>query len=211
MNEVGRLIISLILASVALTILGSEFLWSKSEIRRIRRSFRRVLGEAPHALLIAPGRGRGVGFTFTAGHLAVGWDCGAWCLIYRISELIGAELIVDGQVLARVHRGETRRPLDLVSGAEELVRLRLIFNDAAYPDFDLDLWLPEDATRKGALSASEAMWEANRWLARIEAMFRRPTLRRGPLINAEETAEPEAESEPPNMPPVLDAAEDQAA
>lgn len=177
MYEAGRLLLSLGLAAIALTLLGAGVVWSRNEARQIRRSFRRVLGDDPHAFLVARGRGRGVGFNFATGQLAVAWDGGAWCLIYRISELIGAELIVDGQVLARVRRDETRRALDLMSGAERLVRLRLIFSDAAYPDFDLDLWTPQDSAREDAREAPEAVREANRWLARVEAIFRRPAFR----------------------------------
>jgi len=54
----------------------------------------------------------------------------------------------------------------------------LIFDDVANPDFDLDLWLAEDQDRKGALTAQEATQEANRWIARVEALLRRPPGRR---------------------------------
>src|ERR1700757_2228796 len=103
MTEVGRLLISLALAGAALTLLGGGVIWSMDETRRIRRSLTRVLGEAPHAMVVARGRGKGVGFNFTSNQVAVAWDAGAWCLIYRLDELVGAELAVDGQVLARVY------------------------------------------------------------------------------------------------------------
>jgi hypothetical protein len=53
------------------------------------------------------------------------------------------------------------------------VRLRLIFDDAHRPDFELDLWRPEDDGRRGRLAPDEALQEANRWLARLEAVLRR--------------------------------------
>ncbi|MDB5416739.1 MAG: hypothetical protein JWP50_158 [Phenylobacterium sp.] len=184
MGEVLRLLLSLGLAAMALTLAGGGIIWSMDESRRVRRSLTRVLGEAPHALLIARGRGKGVGFNFTSNQIAVCWDAGGWCLIYRLEELIGAELAVDGQVLARVHRGESRRALDLLTGADTQVRLRLIFDDPRHPDFLMDLWLPEDDIRKNAMSAAEAVQEANRWIARVEAVLRRPTPRRDPPLVA---------------------------
>jgi hypothetical protein len=185
MTEVGRLLISLALAGAGLTLLGAGVIWSMDESRRIRRSLTRVLGEAPHALAIARGRGKGAGFNFTSNQVAVTWDAGAWCLIYRLEELVGAELAVDGQVLARVYRGEPRRALDLMRGADTQVRLRLVFDEPRNPDFVLDLWLPEDETRKDAMNAAEAIQEGNRWIARVESLLRRPApLRAAPMSAA---------------------------
>jgi hypothetical protein len=204
MGEVLRLLLSLGLAGVALTLAGGGFIWSMNEERRIRRSLTRVLGEPAHALLIAHGRGKGLGFNFTTNQLAVTWDAGGWCLVYRLEELTGAELAVDGQVLARVHRGEVRRALDITSGADTQVRLRLIFDDIRHPDFVMELWLPEDATRKGAMNAAEAVQEANRWIARVEAVLRRPLARRDPPLVAPPPPPPPP---PPAEPAVWAAAE----
>lgn len=188
MDEVLRLLLSLGLASVALTLAGGGYIWSMNETRRLRRSLARVLGERAHAELIAHGRGKAIGFNFSTNQMAVCWDAGGWCLIYRLEELIGAELVVDGRVLARVHRGEARRALDITTGADTQVRLRLIFDDAAHPDFVMDLWLTQDEGRRGAMSAAEAVQEANRWLARVEAVLRRPTPRRdAPLVSTPPT------------------------
>ena len=178
MDEVARLILLLALAGVALTLMGAAAIRLSDESRRIRRSLKKVLKGEPHALLVARGRGRGVGFNFTTNMLAVTWEAGAWCLLYRIDELVGSEVVVDGQVCARAHRGEARRALDTLSGADKLVRLRLIFDDPRHPDFDLDLWTPEDEARKGMPSAPEAVQEANRWIARTESLVRRHVPRR---------------------------------
>jgi hypothetical protein len=209
MGEVARLLLSLGLAAVALTLAGGGFIWSMDESRRVRRSLTRVMGELPHALLIARGRGKGVGFNFSTNQVTVCWDAGAWCLSYRLEELIGAELAVDGQVLARVHRGEARRALDLLSGADAQVRLRLIFDDARHPDFVMDLWLPEDDARKDALSAAEAVQEANRWIARVEAVLRRPVARRDPPLVA--VPPPPLQRQPDPKPPPWDPDEDDEA
>jgi hypothetical protein len=175
MSEFMRLLVLVVLTGVVLTVLGAAVAWWNAETRRLKRGLRHVLGADPHALLVAQGRGRGVGFNFASNKLAVAWDGGAWCLVYGVAELVGAELVVDGKVLARVYRGEPRRPLDAVSGAEKQVRLRLVFDVPAHPDFDLDLWLPEDDTHRQALTATEAVREANRWLARTESLLRRPS------------------------------------
>ncbi|MEO8113642.1 MAG: hypothetical protein ABI655_04610 [Phenylobacterium sp.] len=165
MNEVSRLLLLLVLAGAALTLLGGAAIWFRDEARQIRRGLKKVLKTEPEALLIARGRGRGAGFRFSANLMAVTWDAGAWCLVYRVDELIGAELIVDGEVLARVHRGEARRPLDALTGADKEVRLRLLFEDPRHPDFDLDLWRPADEGRRKAMTSPEAI-------------FRRPVTRR---------------------------------
>jgi hypothetical protein len=188
MDEVTRLIVVIGLAALALTLAGGGVVWSLDPTRRIRRSFRRVLGDAPHALLVARGRGKGVACNFASNQVGVAWDAGAWCLVYRLDELIGAELVIDGRVEGRVHRGEERRALDRLSGGERQVRLRLIFSDPRYPEFNLDLWLPEDAGRKRALSSEEAVQEANRWLALVEALHRRPSFRRPVMPSAAEEA-----------------------
>lgn len=210
MNELGRLLLLAGIVGLALTVLGGVFVWSMEETRRIRRGLKRVLGVEPHALLIAQGRGKGVGFDFTRNRLAVAWDTGAWCLIYRVEELVGAELIVDGQVTARVHRGETRRALDAM-GAQGQVRLRLVFDDPRWPDFNLDLWHSDDANLKGGLTAAEAIQEANRWLARTEAMLRQIAARRpcpAPVM-APEIAQPApAPVQPRPQPDLYDEDED---
>lgn len=172
MNEVARLALMLGAGGVALTVAGAAVIWSMEETRRIRRGLKAILGGPPHTLLTAPGQGRGAGFDFSSNVVAVTWDTGAWGLVYRLDELAGAELIVDGQVAGRVHYGEPRRALDHM-GALSQVRLRLLFDDLTYPDFDLDLWTTGSERRRGALTAEEALEEANRWLARTETLLRR--------------------------------------
>ena len=174
MDDVARLIVLLAVAGAALTLLGGVAIWRMDEGRRTRRGLKIMLKGDTHGLLVARGRGRGVGFNFTHDKVAVSWDQGAWGLVYELDELIGAEAIADGQVVARVHRGESRRALDSLGGAEKRVALRLAFDDVTHPEFVLDLWLPLDNSRRDGLTPEEALEECNRWLARIEALFRRP-------------------------------------
>ena len=174
MNEWPRLLLLLVLAGVLVTLLGSAAIWLFDEERRIRRALKRVLKAPPEATILTRGRGRGAGFNFSTGLMAVAWDAGGWLLVYRLDELMGAELIVDGQVLARAYRGEPRRALDQTVEHAARVTLRLIFDDPHYPDFDLDLWLAGDEARRRALAPAEAVQEANQWLARAEVVLRRP-------------------------------------
>jgi hypothetical protein len=174
MNEWPRLILLLVLAGVLVTLLGSAAIWLFDEERRIRRGLNRVLRAPAEAAILARGRGRGAGFNFSTGLMAVAWDAGRWLLVYRLDELMGAELIVDGQVLARAYRGEPRRALDQTVEHAARVTLRLIFDDPHYPDFDLDLWLAGDEARRRASSPAEAVQEANHWLTRAEVVLRRP-------------------------------------
>ncbi|MDO8912827.1 MAG: hypothetical protein Q8N10_13865 [Phenylobacterium sp.] len=174
MNDVVRLLLMLALAGTAVTFAGSFAIWFFDEDRRIGRALKRVLKGEPEAMLVARGRGRGVGVNFATGLAAVAWDAGAWCLVYRIDELMGAELIIDDQVVARAHREEPRRALDQRVSHAARVTLRLIFDDPQHPDFELDLWLTGDESRRVAASPGAAVLEANRWLARAEAILRRP-------------------------------------
>ncbi len=194
MGELARMLLLLGLAGTVVTFLGSFGIWWMDEDRRIRRALRRVLKAEPDSFVIAKGRGRGAGFSFDSGLAAVAWDRGAWCLVYRIDELMGAELLIDGRVVARAFRSEPRRALDQVVGSAGQVTLRLIFDDPRNPDFELDLWLSGDELRRESSSPAAAIQEANRWLARTEAVLRRPAAQ---PVAAPVVARPEPAPAPP--------------
>jgi len=211
MTDMWRLLMMLGLAGTAVTFLGSLALWWHNDERRIRRALRNVLQSEPEAMIIAQGRGRGAGFSFASGLIAVAWDRGDWCLIYRIDEVIGAELIIDGQVVARAFRGEPRRALEQVVSSADQVTLRLLFDDPKSPDFELDLWLRGDEARRDDWSPRAAIGEANRWLARVEAIVRRPARPQAPAAVAPPApvtriaeAPPRAKPRQPVAPPVDD-------
>lgn len=174
MDEVARLMTLLALAGGALTLLGGACVWFLDEGGRIQRTLTQGLGAIPQPMLVARGRGVGIGFDLTKNLVVVTWDKGGWRLTYRLDELMGVELIVDRQVAARAFRGEPRRALDQLADPEARVRLRFVFDDPAHPDFEMDLWLPQDQGRHGRLDADEALQEANRWMARMESLLRRP-------------------------------------
>lgn len=198
MSETARLMLMLALAGSVVTFMGSAAIWLMDPQRRISRALKRVLRAWPDAMALSPASGRGAGLSFDSGLAAVCWDSGAWCLVYRIDELAGAELKVDGQVVGRVMRDEPRRTLDRVAGALEHVTLRLVFDDPRHPDFDVDLWTAGDQLRRVAASPADAMVEANRWLARTEAILRKP--RTAPVVNAALDPEPEDEIEVEPLP-----------
>ncbi|WP_068874110.1 MULTISPECIES: hypothetical protein [unclassified Phenylobacterium] len=180
MDEVARLLTLLALLGGAMTLLGGACVWFLDEARRIRRTLTQALGAAPQPMLVVRGRGVGIGFDLSRNLVTVTWDRGGWQLTYRLDELIGAELIVDRQVAARAFRGEPRRALDQLADPAERVRLRFVFDDPRHPDFEIDLWLAEDEGRRGRLQAEEALQEANRWMARMESILRRPVAKPAP-------------------------------
>ena len=194
MSELWRLLVLVTLSASAVTCAGSAAIWFMDEDRRIRRALRHVLKGAPETVIVAKGRGRGAGFNFSTNQAAVAWDSGAWCLIYRIDELMGAELSVDGQVIGRVFRGEQRRAIDQVVQQAAQVTLKLIFDDPRHPDFELDLWLEGDQQRRETRSPADAIQEANRWLLRADAIVRRPLAPKAQpqaAVQARPPAEPE--------------------
>ncbi len=180
MTELARLLVMLAVAATAVTFAGSLARWLLDEERRIRRALAKVLGGAPDAFIVAKGRGRGVGFRLASGLIATTWDKGGWCLLYRLNELLGAELLVDGQSVGRVIRDEPKRFLDRTYGEAQSVVLRLVFDDPKHADFELDLWIPSDAALRSAPTAAKAAQEANSWLARIEAILKRAPGTRNP-------------------------------
>ena len=198
MDEFARLLLLLALAGVAVTALGSAVIWYMDEGRRVRRALRNVLKSPPEAVVLARGRGKGAGFSFTSGLAAVAWDSGAWCLVYRIYELVGVEIIVDGEVVARAFRGEPRKALDHLASEATRVTLRLIFDDPNHADFELDLWMAGDELKRKPSTPAEAIQEANRWLARAEAILRRPSSPRATPPVAAVAAPPPP---PPAVPP----------
>ena len=122
--------------------------------------------------VIAHGTGRGAAMSLTSGLVVTAWDRGGWRLTYPLEALVGAEVDIDGEVAARVMRGEPRRLLDRPGAAQREVRLRLIFDDPRHPDFELALW-PCRESRASPQMPRDAAAEANRWVGRVEAVLKR--------------------------------------
>jgi hypothetical protein len=134
--------------------------------RRLKRALKRTLRREPEAEVLAPAQGRAVGIEFVEGTLAVLWERGAAGLVYRFDEIDGAELIIDGEVRARVRRDEAPRPLDQLDPLADRVTLRLMFDAPRWPEFELDL-------HEHLGPGEAAVREGRRWLAHIQAVVRR--------------------------------------
>ncbi len=206
MHDLARLLLTLALAGTVVTFLGSLILWATNEERRIGAALKRVLGGPSEATIIARGRARGAGLSVTTGLFATAWDKGDWCMVYRLDEVTGAELLIDGEVAARVFRGENRKALDRVPATAREVTLRLVFDDPVNADFDLQLWAAGDETRRDAPTAASCAQAANQWLARVEAIVRRP--RTAPVVSA--SPPPPAPKVASRAPPPPPPADDQA-
>lgn len=195
MTEFVRLILMLALAGSAVTLAGSAAAWWLDENRRLYRIMQRVLGGPPDAAIVARGRNAAVAFRLSADRILVMWRGGSSALLYPLAALEGAELIVDDRVMARAFRGEPRRALDHIENAAGKVTLRLIFDNPRDPDFDLELWRPEDQLRRNSGSPSQAIQEARSWIARAEAILRRPPALQ-PLSTAPPLARDRRDEEP---------------
>lgn len=179
MTDVLRILLLLVLAGAVLTGVAAWLGWWNEETRRLTRVIRNALGGPADALIIAHGRNAAAAFRMDTEQVLVLRNGGANALLYPMAALLGAELIADGAVAARVHRGEPRRALEKARPPEEDLFLRLLFDNPRDPDFELDL-------------GPEAIGEARTWMARAEAITRWPG--RQPNVGpAVKTAEPHRE------------------
>ena len=121
---------------------------------------------------MAPARGQGAALGLDARKIAIlrGFNDGG--LVFELDELVGVELIFDGQVAARAFRGEDRRALDHIDPDVGRVMLRLVFDDLRDPEFELELWSVDDPAKPGQ-DGPAAVQAARRWFARLEAVLRR--------------------------------------
>lgn len=170
MSEALRVILLIGLAAAALTTGALALNWWMEPERRLRRALLKSLGVAPEAEAYAPAEGRAAGLDFTGGQVAVLWDRGAHGLVYGFEEIEGGEVIVDGHVLARIRRGETRKSLDVMAPDAVQVTLRLLFADPRSPEFELALWNATTPAQTG--SPTEALRLGRRWLSHLEALLK---------------------------------------
>lgn len=192
MHEFIRLALLLAIAAAATTLVGSAVVYFLEETRRLTRIAWRVLGGQPDGVIVAQGRDAAAAFRVASNQMLVMRDGGGNALLYKLSLLRGAELIIDDEVVARVAAGEPRRSIDRLPKAAEQVVFRLFFDDARYPEFTLDLWLPSDAARRNARNVTEILKEARAWIGRAEAILRRsgPALKIGDATIDHERASP---------------------
>lgn len=170
MAEAIRLLLLVALAAVALTTLMLGLAWWMEPERRLRRALLKSLTTLPEVVAISAAEGKAAGLDFDLGHVAVLWGRGAHGLVYGFDEIDGAEIIVDGHVVARIRRGEARKAMDVMAPEARQVVLRLMFTDARYPEFELDLW--NAAVPGPGGSPSEALRLGRRWLSHLDALLR---------------------------------------
>jgi len=170
MGEAFRVILLVCLAAAALTTGALTLNWWMEPERRLRRALLKSLGITPQAEAMSPAQGRAAGLDFDGGQVAVLWNRGAMGLVYGFHEVEGGEVIVDGHVLARIRRGEQRKSLDVLAPDAEQVTLRLMFDDARNPEFELSLWDATAPTQTG--SPGEALRLGRRWLSHLEALLK---------------------------------------
>jgi hypothetical protein len=169
-SEALRFLLLVALAAAALTTIMLALAWWMESERRLRRAMLKSLGVSPEVEAFSAAEGKAAGLDFDEGQVAVLWARGAHGLVYGFEEIEGAEIIVDGHVLARVRRGEPRKALDVLAPDAELVVLRLMFLDARYPEYELNLWNASAPTPEG--SPSEALRLGRRWLSHLDALLR---------------------------------------
>jgi hypothetical protein len=189
MEDALRIVLQLALVAAGVTMLAAAAAWWFESSRRLKRTLKQILGGAPDAQGMDPGQGRAAGLRFDARQLAILWDKGASGLVYGFDEIDGAELIVDGHVEARVMRGEAKKPLDALGKDADQVTLRLIFADARFPEFELDLWGAQSAYRNRGETPADAVRTGRRWLAHIDAVLKRA--RAAPPVRVEEDEDDE--------------------
>jgi hypothetical protein len=173
MHHVVGAILIFALVALALTTSAMALTWWLEPGRRTVRALTRILDAPPDALAIAAPRSQGAAMRIGEGRLAVVRGVGDPGLVYDLHELIGVELIFDGQVAARMFRGEPRKALDQISPQATRVILRLVFDDVRDPEFELELLNPNDFASRLGPDPDTMVQEGRRWFARLEAVLRR--------------------------------------
>lgn len=197
MTDFLRILLLLALAGAAVTVAASALAWWLEEDRRLNRLVRRCLGGPADALIIARGHNAAAAFSLHANQILVMRKGGAASLLYPLDGLVGAELIVDGLVAARAFRGEPRKALDAINPEARQVLLRLIFDNPRDPDFELVLW-PHGRHSRDHGGPADAIQEARTWLARAEAILRRPSrVQPAPPLVEDDALDDEDDDEPP--------------
>ena len=171
-HVVGSILIFSLIA-LALTTGAMVLTWWLEPGRRTARALTRILGAPPDALAIAAPRSQGAALRIGERRLAVVRGVGDPGLVYDLDELVGVELIFDGQVAARMFRGEARKALDQIAPDATRVMLRLVFDDVRDPEFELELLDPSDLELRTAPDPQAMVQEGRRWFARLEAVLRR--------------------------------------
>jgi hypothetical protein len=177
MNDALRLVLLLAILAVGLTAMGGLLARHFDPQRRLIRYLRQALDAEPEGVMIDRGGGRALAFNIEAGRVSVLWDKGLKGLVYRMDQLMGGEMMVDNQILARVYRDGAKKALDEIPLAAHRITLRLIFDNPRDPEFELELWPARHGRGHEYVSPAEAVLAGRKWLTSLEALLRRPAAR----------------------------------
>jgi len=172
MDQAVRVLLLLLIGGAAMTACAAAAVWWLDPSRRIARALQRALDGPADSIIASPARGQGAALRLETEKIALVRGPGDPGLVFELSELVGAELILDGEVRARAFRGEPRRPLDRIDPEVGWVMLRLVFDDVRDPEFELEVWNAADPPRPGQ-DGPAAVQAARKWFTRLEAILRR--------------------------------------
>ena len=177
MNDALRLILLLVIAALALTGVGALLARSLDPARRLTRYLRMALGAEPEGVMMDRGGGKAMAFNLDAGKIAVLWDKGRKGLVYSLSQLVGAEMMVDNYVLARCFRDRPVVPLDEIPLAAHRGVMRVVFDNPRDPEYELEIWPAMNGRGHEHRSPADAVQAGRKWLTRLESILRRPAPR----------------------------------
>lgn len=177
MNDALRLVLLLVIAALALTAIGAILARSLDPARRLTRYLRMALGAEPEGVMMDRGGGRAMAFNLQAGKIAVLWDKGRKGLVYKLDQLVGAEMMVDNIVLARCFRDRQPMPLDEIPMSAHRGVMRVVFDNPHDPEYELEIWPAMNGRGHEHRSPADAVQAGRKWLARLESILRRPAPR----------------------------------
>lgn len=174
MNDVLRLVVLLVIAALVLTAAGAMVARWLDPGRRLTRYLRLALQAEPEAAMLDRGGGKAMALNFDTGKIAVLWDRGRKGYVYKLEQLMGAEMIVDNIVLARCFRDRPVMPLDEIPMSAHRGVMRLVFDNPRDPEYELEIWPAMNGRGHEYPSPMDAVQEGRRWLTRLESLLRRP-------------------------------------
>ncbi len=177
MNDVLRLVLLLVIAALALTAVGALIARWLDPARRLTRYLRTALEAAPEGVMMDRGGGKAMAFNIDAGKIAVLWDKGRKGYVYKLEQLVGAEMMVDNLVLARCFRDRPIVPLDEIPMSAHRGVMRVVFHNPRDPEYELEIWPAMNGRGHEYASPADAVQAGRKWLTRLEALLRKPAPR----------------------------------
>jgi hypothetical protein len=177
MNDVLRLVLLLVIAGLVLTAVGALTARWLDPARRLVRYLRMALQALPEGVMLDRGAGKAMAFNFDAGKIAVLWDKGRKGYVYKLDQLVGAEMMVDNIVMARCFRDLPVMPLDEIPLSAHRGVMRVVFDNPRDPEYELDIWPAMNSRGHEYPSPADAVQAGRKWLTRLESLLRRPAPR----------------------------------